>query len=404
MLRTWFKIALFNFFVAAIIGVLLRYSFVAEVPWLKYRNFLHAHSHVLMLGWIYLSIFLFFVHSFLSEQKQKKKKYRILFWLTQLSVVGMLISFPIQGYAFWSIFFSTLHVLLSYFFTFHFLKDLPNVGKSNYSNRFVRIALLFMLLSSVALWSMGPIMVLGYQGKPIYYLGVQFFLHFQFNGWFLFAVLGLFFKFLEDHKIAYNFRHAKYFFYLLVISCFLSYALAVGLTNQNLFAFAINRVGVLLQLIAFGFFIAFLFPIRKLVLEKLSNLWIRTFAILAFICFGFKVVFQSTLGIPFIAKNIYTIPNFTIGYIHLVLLGIVTCFLLAFAMNEKWLNTNSIITKSGLMVFLSGIIATEFLLFLQGVMFWGRMGHLPFYSELLFSFSLLLPLGILLMFVPQKLT
>ena len=50
-----------------------------------------------------------------------------------------------------------------------------------------------MLLSTLAIWSIPPIMIKMGAGSPIYQAAVQFYLHFQFNGWFIFAVLGLFF-------------------------------------------------------------------------------------------------------------------------------------------------------------------------------------------------------------------
>ena len=52
----WFWVALLNFVLAAVAGILLRYAFVQELEWMQYRHFQHAHSHVAMLGWIFLGI------------------------------------------------------------------------------------------------------------------------------------------------------------------------------------------------------------------------------------------------------------------------------------------------------------------------------------------------------------
>ena len=120
MIKNWFSIALINFFVAACLGALMRFAFVEEVPWMKFQNVLHAHSHVAMLGWVYLGLYALIVKTFLPDEKQKAPFYSWLFWLTQGAVIGMLVTFPRQGYAFGSILFSSLHVIFSYLFFFRF--------------------------------------------------------------------------------------------------------------------------------------------------------------------------------------------------------------------------------------------------------------------------------------------
>ena len=199
MPKVWFRIALANFFIAAVMGVVLRYAFVEEISWLKFRYFLHGHSHVAMLGWVYLALYALLMGAFLSEEQQRSTFYRNVFLASQVAVIGMLISFPIQGYAPWPIAFSTLHGLASYFFAWRFWRDIR--GQSGLPALFVKAALLFMLFSTLALWAMPPIMLLGLQQKAIYYMTVQFYLHFQFNGWFAFAVLALFFQLLESRHI-----------------------------------------------------------------------------------------------------------------------------------------------------------------------------------------------------------
>ena len=47
------------------------------------------------------------------------------------------------------------------------------------------------ILSTLGILAIGPIIATGNQGKEIYYWAVQFFLHFQFNGWFWFAAMAI---------------------------------------------------------------------------------------------------------------------------------------------------------------------------------------------------------------------
>ena len=95
-------------------GLAMRYTSINPIGF-NYRFLTHAHSHVAMLGWVYLMLFTLIVHYFIPE---KKPIYNRLFWLTEVAVVGMMLSFPLQGYAAISISFSTLHIFCSYYFVY----------------------------------------------------------------------------------------------------------------------------------------------------------------------------------------------------------------------------------------------------------------------------------------------
>ena len=107
-------VCLFNFLIAALLGLALRYSFLGSIE-VNYRFLTHAHSHVAMLGWVYLMLYVCIAHYFVPEQKPIYTK---LFWVTEFAVLGMVLSFPFQGYAAVSISFSTLHIFCSYYFVY----------------------------------------------------------------------------------------------------------------------------------------------------------------------------------------------------------------------------------------------------------------------------------------------
>ncbi len=284
MTKQWFGVALFNLFVAACLGVLMRYAFVSEVSWLHFSYVLHAHSHTAMLGWVYLAFYAFFILAFLDKAQQQQKFYRWLFWVTQISVIGMLIAFPLQGYATWSISFSTLHILCSYAFTYRFFKDLKHKTTAALpSVRFAKMALIFMVVSTLALWSLGPITAMGKQGSALYYAMIQFFLHFQFNGWFIFAALALFFRLLENNTISISAKYLNYFFYTLIVSCFLTYFLAVTWSTPLPILFAINGVGVSIQLISLIFFFFLLQKIYPAIRQQFSPKSLLLFKVAFFV-------------------------------------------------------------------------------------------------------------------------
>ncbi|MBK7869888.1 MAG: hypothetical protein IPJ74_03960 [Saprospiraceae bacterium] len=394
MKKVWLLVALVNLLLATCIGVLLRYAFVEEVSWMKFKNFLHAHSHVAMLGWIYMALYALLIHNFLPAEQQRSRAYNWLFWFTQFSVVGMLVSFPIQGYGPISIAFSTVHIILSYIFAGWFWADM---GKADiFSKKMIRTALIFMVISTLGVWVMGPIMATKLRSSAFYYMAVQFYLHFQFNGWFLFSVLGLFFKHLETKNIILTLHRQKLFYWLLAVSCLLTYALAVAWAEPLASVFLVNSVGVILQLLAIIIFIMLIWPKRAHILDLFNPIEITLLKI-AFYSFVFKIVIQASVAVPFVAKAAYTIRNYVIGFIHLILLGAITFFLLSIAFNNQILSGRNTLSRMGLWSIIAGFILSESLLFLQGTMFWGAMGFLPFYYELLFAVSILIPLGIALL-------
>jgi len=110
------------------------------------------------------------------------------------------------------------------------------------------------------------------------------------------------------------------------------------------------------------------------------------------------VLIQSSTVIPVMSTIGYTIRNFTIGFVHLFLLGTVSAFLIGYAFYHQVFGKNIRLAISGAVLLLVGIALSEAILFTQGFMFWGARGFLPGYYEVLFSVSLLMPLGVAFLF------
>ena len=100
--------------------------------------------------------------------------------------------------------------------------------------------------------------------------------------------------------------------------------------------------------------------------------------------------------VPELAQMSHQIRNFVIGYIHLTMLGIITGFLFGFALQNKFLNIQNAFHKGGIQIFLIGFVATEILLFLQGLYLYFDMGILPNYYLSLFIGSVPLATGLLM--------
>lgn len=402
-IRTWLRLALFNFLLATLLGALLRYVFVQEIPGLKFRFVLHAHSHVAMLGWLYLALFALLIAFFLPAEKQAKPVYKWLVIGTEISVLGMLATFPFMGYAGLSIAFSTLHLILSYIFAWYFLRDLRRVkGEGRpMTHSFVRAAIWFMIISTLGLWGIAPIVIFGLKGSAFYYAAVQFFLHFQFNGWYLFTVLGLLVYWLEQRGIWLPGKVVRKVFYILIPATVLTYALAIAWSTPHWAVFLLNSLGVLLQLIAAGILFRLLFPRRRAILQGLSG-WSKWFLGLAFAGYFLKVLIQTAVIIPYIATIGFTIRNYVIGFIHLILLLVISAFIFGLGINKGVFSIQRPVARLGMISLSAGFLLSEFLLFLQGTFFWAALGFLPGYYTSLFVVSALIPLGVGLFLTGQR--
>lgn len=392
-LRSWIICCFFNFLIAAIMGLVMRFNYLFSLEGINYIYLLHAHSHIAMLGWAYLMIYSLVVCFFISKEKCTKPVYNQLFWSTQLSVVGMMISFPIQGYALFSILFSTLHILLSYVFCWLVWRDCKNEKSSE--KILLKAAILFMVFSTFGVWCLGPaIKILGKQ-SAFYQIAIQFFLHFQFNGWFLFAVLALFVKQFKNKIEQNKFRIFKIF---LVAATFLTVAFPISWYVENNFLKWINAYGVVFQLVAFAFGYQMLKPQIDFFKRSLDTLSKSVYG-LALCSLIFKVIIQLLVLIPSITVVSHQIRSLVIGFIHLTTLGIITGFLLGVLIQNKLLPQHSFLFRKGVKYFFCGYIITELLLFMQGMAFYCNKGFIFGYYESIFGASALLVAGLLLILI-----
>lgn len=389
--KTWIICCFLNFLIACLFGLIMRLVYLYPINWINYGFLLHAHSHVAMLGWVYLMIYVLVVRFFIPKEKSQKRIYNRLFWLTEFSIIGMMITFPLQGYALFSIIFSTLHILLSYAFCRLVWKDI--FKEKTPQQKLLRVSVLFMILSTLGVWCLGPaVSTLGKQ-SVFYQIAIQFFLHFQFNGWFMFAVLALFLKQFQ-HKM--EERKFEKFYFLLIVSTFLTLAFpirwfaAINILNW------INAFGVILQLGAFVYFYQMLQPQIKDFKKGLDESAKLVYG-LALCSLFLKIGIQLLTIFPNITQVSHQIRNFVIGFIHLTTLGIITGFLFGILLQNKILSAHSSVLKIGVKSFILGYLATEILLFFQGVLLYFGSGMLSGYYESIFVCSLILVFGLVLM-------
>jgi hypothetical protein len=119
--RRWILIALINFCVVALAGIVMRYKINFPLPFVNQKYLLHAHSHFAFTGWVTLALMALMV-DYLQKQNIpiNYKKYHYVLLANCVAAYGMFFSFIVEGYAFYSITFPLFLFLFltSLFFIF----------------------------------------------------------------------------------------------------------------------------------------------------------------------------------------------------------------------------------------------------------------------------------------------
>nr|WP_281503794.1 hypothetical protein [Arenibacter sp. F26102] len=380
---------------AALLGVVLRSYVVAPMP-INYRFIVHTHSHIALLGWVYIALTTLLYQLFLNKE-ELQGKYRAIFWFTQLCLLGMLLSFPFQGYALFSIIFSTLFLVASYWFTAFFIKNAPTSIKKTKAYICVKAALWFMIGSSLGPWALGAIMTILGPESIWYRLAIYFYLHFQYNGWMILALVGLLFYVLEKHQIIISPKIFSYFFWSTLLGIVLSFFLSTLWTGPELIYYILGAMGALLQLIGFGILIKIIYG-NRLVLQSIFSKFqygiLKLGAILLFV----KMILQLLTAMPYFANLASTVLDFTIGYLHWTFLGVITLGLFFFLEFHGFIK----LSKSSCIVYLLGFAITELLIFYKGMAAWLGWPLFEAYLKLLALGSFLMPIALILILWQSK--
>ncbi len=343
-------------------GLLLRFFFVIPIP-LNYKFILHAHSHTALLGWIYLGLTTLIYKIFIFES-QKPQVYKRIFVFTNIFIFGMLVTFPIQGYALFSIVFSTLFLFASYSFYWFAIKHIPKHFENRFSWKLIKTSLLYLVISSIGPWAIGVVMATLGSESIWYKTSIYFYLHFQYNGWFILALLGFLFYIFEEKGIQFNPQKLKSFFLLLNFGVLFTVFLSVLWFIPPIIFYILGLLA-LAQILAFHE-LYFLFKEHFPILKK--SFTPRAFFLLkiAGSLMILKLLMQILSAFPYIANLAFQLKDFVIGYLHLVFLGIVITTLLAVLKYFELIQ----LPKSFTPIFLIAFITTELLIFYKAIAFW----------------------------------
>ncbi len=396
----WLRINLFYFVIVACLGVLMRSTAIGAPFEFDYNHILHTHSHTAFIGWVYQSLFLAIVTLFLGDAQIFSGKYRLQFYITQALVLGMMIAFACQGYALYSIILSSLFQLMTYWFAWRFFRDWRENSALHerhfYSVRFIKIALIALVISSFGPWGLAIIVANGLGASEWYSMAIYFYLHFQYNGWFIFAFLGLFFYLLEKSGVNFSAKSATLFFRWLAVSLFPAYFLSIlGITQHPVIYFLaiISGIGQVVALIFFG---KVLYSHRQSLMQVFSQTWISLLIAISVAAFFLKTVLQLLSIVPPFDAYAFHNRGVIIAFIHLVVLGAISTGVIGVFAQLGWFSLSKRLEKTGITAFFSGFVATEFILIAP---VFGAAFATQF--QWLFGFTVLMALGVLFFWMGQ---
>lgn len=343
----YIRIPLLFLFIGSVLGVVLRWQFIHPTPGVNYTFFLHGHSHIMFLGWIFNVLYIAFCHYYIP--KSAYSFFKILFITLQVVVTGMMTSFPLQGYGFYSILFSTLHTFCVFVFIIRFFQVTKHI--TSLSCWFARFALVFFFISAAGPFSLAYLMASGMEHTNGYYFSIYFYLHFQYNGFFLFGILSLFFSLLEQHRIFITYSQAKAFGWMLAVACVPGYFLSILWAKPGLAFNIIGGTAACIQFVALYIFISLLRYHYTAIRKTFSKSSVYVLSLILF-AFTMKLVLQASTAFPAVAELAYQLRPVVIAYLHLVMVGIISLFLLLWC-SELDLFNNTIAKKAMLLFLLS---------------------------------------------------
>lgn len=306
MTRNRIQTAFIFLSVTFLAGTFLRASEVFKIP-VEYRNFVHAHSHIGFLGWFTFIIYGLTEKYFLTKNLSEKtsQTLNLSYILLVISCLGMLFSFPVQGYRFMSILFSSLHILATYIISACMLKNIKSDMARNLKI-FLFIIFGFQFLASIGPWSLGPIMTSSLRNTHWFQNIVYSYLHFLYHGFILSFVIFLSFVYPSETKK--NTSKISIGFFLILISNFFTLSLSFLWMKPPMIFNLLAATGAIL-------FLYGLFLIGKNHFKEYGK-WKK----IIYAIFIAKGIFMLTGAVPAIANQVAASRFLLLTYMHFTFL------------------------------------------------------------------------------------
>lgn len=397
VVHRWLKITLLNLFIVAAIGVVLRYKIAYSLPFIDQKHLLHGHSHFAFAGWISQAIMVLLV-AYLAKEKEAPvfKKYSWLLYANLVTAYCMLIAFPIEGYGLYSIIFSTASIIVSYAFAIIYWKDLNRLKNKSISHKWFKAAVFFNAFSSLGAFALAIMMVSKIIHQNWYLAAEYFYLHFQYNGWFFFACMGLVTAQLFQSASIVILKRIYLLFALAIIP---AYFLSALWMNIPVWVYALVIIAAFAQVAGWIYMLG-LIKKQNTIFKPPFSATANWLLGLAAIALSIKLLLQLGSTIPSLSTLAFGFRPIVIGYLHLVLLGVITLFLIGFMFAANFIAVNKK-AIAGAGIFAAGIIINEIFLMAQGVAALDYI-NIPYINMALLVAAIVMFAGLLLLNISQQ--
>ena len=368
----WLKICVFNFFVVSVVGVMMRYNMAFSLSGFNHKFMQESHSHFAFYGWVSAGIFLF-VTKYLSENYPKinLKKYQYLMISNQIGSYGMLFTFLYGGYFWLSIVLSSIALFTGFAYFIFLLIDTKS--NKNPEIMWLKSGAFFATFSAIGIFGLAYFSSKKEEFDVLFRASTYFYLHYQYNGFFIFSCIGLLLISLKKLGIEIEEKLNNTIFYLLFFGCFLGYGLSILWIEMNPIFYGFFILISIVQL--FGA-ILFLNWIRKTDLFNNQN-FIQKLLISVFgFAFILKFLLQGLSAIPALGVFAFININIVIAYLHLVLLMGISLFLIWKILQLVEIEFNKLL-KFSILLLVFGIVCNEIVLALSGIF---SIFYIPFLS------------------------
>ncbi|HEY9341814.1 MAG TPA: hypothetical protein VIQ23_09550 [Hanamia sp.] len=390
--RQWIQVALINFCVVALAGVTLRYKINFPLPIVNQKHLLYGHSNFAFVGWVTLALMALMV-DYLQQNGvvTNYKKYHRILLVNCIAAYGMFISFIAESYGMYSITFSCLSIFISYFFIYYLWRDLKKVQDKSYALKWLKAALALWAISSLGAFALAWLMINHIMVQDYYFEALYFFLHFQYNGWFLFVCFGLLFSWLYKLGFLPVASVSKKLFIIMVITVAPTYLLSILWLKLPLIIHVIGGISGMFQLLVLIYFIR-LFKIAKKRTPPVFSKATRYLWIMASVAFILKIILQMLSIIPYLSHFAFGYRPVVIGYLHLSFVGIISFFILGY-IDHIFKEVHRHINGGGIILFVTGFLLQEIILMSQGLEAM-EVEPLPFANLTLFASAVLMLIGL----------
>mgnify|MGYP003508348410 FL=1 len=394
----WLKFSVFNFLIVALLGVTMRYKILYSMPFLDQKHLQEAHSHFAFYGWITNVIYVLILNYMHKINAQiDLKKYEKLIVVNLIASFTMLGAFLYGGYFWVSIAGSTVALLCSFVFFFFFFRDAKKIQDS--SKLWFLAGLFFAVISSVGVFNLGYMMMSKTATQDLYLASEYYYLHFQYNGFFIFSCIGFLLFSMKQAGSGISEKQNKLIFWLLFVGCVIGYGLSVLWMKMPVSIFAVIVVATIMQTIGAVLLFVFIKKNWTNLVLKWSSMH-RFVLLYAGFAFAVKIALQLGSTIPALNQFAFGFRNVVIAYLHLVLLMCIATFLVNQILATHYFSiTNKLLM--GFKLLLLGIFLNELILGLMGV-FSIKYISIPFANEMLLGISVLMFASIFWIFLHLK--